>query len=131
MTSKGCALIVEDDDDLRLLMSMVLDYAGYQTTALDSAAPALALAQHDGAPSVDVVDVRMPGMNGHALCRRLKADCRTNAPVLLVSAECSEQDIADGYDAGCDDFLPKPFHADQLLERVERLLLPRPVEVAG
>jgi DNA-binding response OmpR family regulator len=65
----------------------------------------------------------MPDVNGFDLCRRLKADSHTaGRPVLLISAESSPADIAAGFAAGCDDYLPKPFTARELVRRVELLL---------
>jgi DNA-binding response OmpR family regulator len=115
------ALVVDDDDDIRALITTVLARAGYRPDAVDAGAPALASAQADP-PAVYVLDVRMPEMDGHEVCRRLKADPRTSAPVLMVSAEASAADIAAGFEAGCDDFLPKPFSPRELLSRLSDLL---------
>ena len=115
------ALVVDDDDDIRALITTVLARAGYRPDAVDAGRPALASAQADP-PAVYVLDVRMPEMDGHEVCRRLKADPRTSAPVLMVSAEASAADIAAGFEAGCDDFLPKPFSPRELLSRISDLL---------
>ncbi|HEY8300769.1 MAG TPA: response regulator [Jatrophihabitans sp.] len=115
------ALVVDDDDDIRALITTVLARAGYSTGAVDAGRPALASAQADP-PAVYVLDVRMPEMDGHEVCRRLKADPHTSAPVLMVSAEASEADVAAGYEAGCDDFLPKPFSPRELLARLDQML---------
>ena len=115
------ALVVDDDDDIRALITTVLSRAGYAAGAVDAGPPALVSAQADP-PAVYVLDVRMPEMDGHEVCRRLKADPRTSAPVLMVSAEASEADIAAGFEAGCDDFLPKPFSPRELLARIGDLL---------
>lgn len=115
------ALVVDDDDDIRALITMVLARAGYRFGAVDAGAPALVTAKADP-PAVYILDVRMPEMDGHEVCRRLKADPHTSAPVLMVSAEASEQDVAAGFDAGCDDFLPKPFSPRELLNRLDHLL---------
>jgi DNA-binding response OmpR family regulator len=115
------ALVVDDDDDIRELISKVLARAGYDCDAVNAGAPALATAQADP-PAVYVLDVRMPEMDGHEVCRRLKADPRTTAPVLMLSAEASAEDIAAGFEAGCDDFLPKPFSPRELLARLNQLV---------
>jgi DNA-binding response OmpR family regulator len=120
--SKGCALIVDDEEDLRVLVSTILDLNGYRTAAVAGGVQALSLVRQHGAPSVYVVDVRMPQMSGHALCRRLKADERTAGPVLMISAESSPADVDAAFECGCDDFLPKPFSPRQLLERIESLI---------
>ena len=121
MTARPSALIVDDDDDIRALMSVVLAKAGFSPASADCGESALQAAQL-ARPSVYVLDVRMPDINGHDVCRRLKVDERTNAPVLMVSAESSEQDVAAAFDAGCDAFLPKPFAPRELVRQLEQLL---------
>lgn len=115
------ALVVDDDDDIRELISRVLARAGYDYDAVNAGPPALATAQAYP-PAVYILDVRMPEMDGHEVCRRLKADPRTTAPVLMVSAEASAEDIAAGFEAGCDDFLPKPFSPRELVARLNQLV---------
>ena len=74
-------------------------------------------------PEVFVLDVRMPDVNGLDVCRQLKAAAHTaDRPVLLISAESSPADIAAGFAAGCDDYLPKPFTARELVKRVGQLV---------
>lgn len=121
MDGQPAALVIDDDDDIRLLISTILTTAGYRSGAADGGMSALSAARRNP-PAVYVLDVRMPDMNGHDVCRRLKADRRTNAPVLMLSAEASAEDIAAGFAAGCDDFLPKPFRPKELLQRLNQLL---------
>jgi len=115
------ALVVDDDDDIRALLSAVLARAGFDAAVVDGGAGALAAAQASR-PSVYVLDVRMPDMNGHDVCRALKADERTNAPVLMLSAEASEGDVAAAFESGCDAFLAKPFKPRELVGRLEELV---------
>ena len=123
MDGRPTALVIDDDDDIRGLITTVLRNAGSRSDAVDGGVPALSAAAA-GRPSVYVLDVRMPDMHGHDVCRRLKSDDRTSAPVLMVSAEASPDDIAAGYEAGCDDFLAKPFSPRELLRRLNQLLDP-------
>lgn len=123
MTLTNSVLIADDDEDIRALVSMILIRAGFKTKAVDGGAPVLVEAQRDEVPEVFVLDVRMPDVNGLDLCRRLKAEANTaNRPVLLISAESSPADIAAGFAAGCDDYLPKPFTARELVKRVGQLV---------
>jgi two-component system, OmpR family, response regulator len=115
------ALVVDDDDDIRALLSVVLARAGFDAAVVDGGVGALAAAQASP-PSVYVLDVRMPDMNGHDVCRALKADDRTNAPVLMLSAEASERDVAAAFESGCDAFLAKPFAPRELVGRLEELV---------
>ena len=115
------ALVVDDDDDIRALLSVVLARAGFDAAVVDGGVGALAAAQV-ARPSVYVLDVRMPDMNGHDVCRALKADERTKAPVLMVSAEASELDVAAAFASGCDAFMAKPFKPRELVGRLEELV---------
>lgn len=114
-------LVVDDEDDIRALIATVLRNAGYGCTSAEGGLPCLAEAAEDP-PALYVLDVRMPDLHGHEVCRRLKADSSTRAPILMISAEASDADIAAGYGAGCDDFLPKPFSPRELVRRVGELL---------
>lgn len=115
-------LIADDDEDIRALVATILTKAGFHAEAVGGGVPALAVAQRDGA-EVYVLDVRMPDMSGLEVCRQLKANTETSgSPILLISAESSTEDVAAGYAAGCDDYLPKPFSPRELVHRVDQLL---------
>jgi PAS domain S-box-containing protein/diguanylate cyclase (GGDEF)-like protein len=80
-------------------------------------------AARDLAPDLVISDIAMPGMDGYALCRALKDDAELAAvPVLLLTRLTTLQDIVRSLDAGADGFLPKPYDAAQLQERVRRIL---------
>jgi DNA-binding response OmpR family regulator len=123
MTIPDSVLIADDDEDIRALVSMILTRAGYRAEAVDGGVPVLAAAAQPEAPQIYVLDVRMPDLSGLEVCRQLKADAETaDRRVLLISAESSTADIAAGFAAGCDDYLPKPFSARELVQRVGQLL---------
>jgi DNA-binding response OmpR family regulator len=111
-------LIADDDEDIRALVAAVLNNAGFHARAVDGGVPALAADE----PGIYVLDVRMPDMSGLEVCRQLKANGQITSPVLLISAESSNADIAAGFAAGCDDYLPKPFRSSELVRRVDQLL---------
>jgi DNA-binding response OmpR family regulator len=122
MCVASSVLIADDDEDIRMLVSTILTKAGFLAHAVDGGVPALAAASASG-PELYVLDVRMPDMSGLELCRRLKSDSATGSrPVLLISAESSSEDVQAGYEAGADDYLPKPFSPRELVSRVDRLL---------
>ena len=74
-------------------------------------------------PDLLLLDVTMPGVSGLEVCRRVKADPRTaGVPVLLLTGETLVDDRVAGFDAGADDYLPKPFHPRELRARVQALL---------
>ena len=114
-------LVVDDNDDIRALISAILSRAGYSPEAVDGGIPALAAAQRH-APELYVLDIDMPDMSGLDLCQHLKGDHRTNAPVLIVTANATAEAIAASHAAGADGYLPKPFTRRDLLDRVNALL---------
>jgi DNA-binding response OmpR family regulator len=116
-------LIADDDDDLRRLVEVVLLKAGIDAEAVGGGVSALAAARNSRRRLV-VLDVKMPDMSGLEVCRQLKADESTaHSQVLLMSSDFSQDDVAAGYAAGADDYLPKPFRPSELVRRVSRLLI--------
>ena len=114
-------LVVEDNADLRDYIRQSLCSSFRVLTAVDGQ-KGLARA-HEEMPDVVVTDVMMPVMDGIELCRRLKADEATShIPVILLTARDLMQDKAEGYAAGADSYLTKPFSARLLLSRISNLL---------
>ena len=113
-------LLVDDDAGLRALLRTTFEAVDVELEEADNAASA-AGALERAIPDVVVLDVRMPGMDGIELCRRIKGDPRTQdiAVVLLTGSNGRTQ--ADGEAAGCDAFVQKPFSPLELLSVVERL----------
>ncbi len=105
---------------------------GYLVTAVEeglSAEAELLAAQRAGRPfAVAVLDVSMPGLSGLEVCRRLKAaeGCGSTR-VLLMTARAQDTDAEEGYAAGADDYLTKPFSPRELVARVGALLGAQPV----
>ena len=115
-------LIVEDDDDVRWLVQVVLERAGFRTDAVAAGGSALAAARTD-VPRLVVLDVEIPDVDGLEVCRRLKADASTaDSSVLMMSSSTTEEDVTAGYAAGADDYLTKPFTPSELVHRVTRLM---------
>lgn len=115
-------LVVDDDEDIRVLFSAILRRAGYRPRLASSGRQALEQADEQ-VPDLVISDVSMPGLSGLEMCRALKAEPRTAATaVLLVSALSGAQDRAAGLQAGADDYLTKPIRPAVLLEHVESLL---------
>jgi len=114
-------LIVDDTPaNLRVLIEM-LEPAGYAVMAARSGEQALAIAEK-ARPRVILLDVRMPDMDGHEVCRRLKAGAATAAiPVLFVSADPRPEAVAAARAAGGAGYLAKPFRQEEVLARVREL----------
>ena len=114
-------LVVEDHAELREYVGQALSHKFRVLEAADGA-EGLKLAQK-AMPDVVVSDVMMPIVDGYELCRRLKADINTShIPVILLTAKDLMQDKAEGYAAGADSYLTKPFSSRLLLYRIENLL---------
>jgi two-component system response regulator MprA len=112
-------LVADDDPPLRRMLSRVLGAEGFEVSvAADGGAALTAVERH--APDVIVLDVAMPGVDGLAVCRRLRArGLRT--PILMLTARDAVPDRVAGLEAGADDYLVKPFAADELVARLRAL----------
>ena len=116
--SMPTVLVVEDDAANRVLLTRLLERAGYRAITADDGPSGLAAA-FELAPDLVLLDIGLPGMDGLEICRRLRADPRTVAlPVVLLTGRTSVDDVVTGLDAGADDFLGKPFHEAELLARI-------------
>jgi DNA-binding response OmpR family regulator len=114
-------LVVDDDPVILRIVEMVLRGRGIdvatRTTGRDGVRAA-----HDRPPDCAVVDVSMPDMSGLDVCRALRRDELTSdIPIILLTGKGQWLDVASGFDAGADDYLVKPFTAQELLTRVEAL----------
>ncbi len=118
-------LVIEDVADIRRLIRWSLEPEGHVITEASDARRGL-LTLREGRPDVIVLDVMLPGeVDGHMLCRTLKADPRWSAiPVLMLTSLASDRDRATGEKAGATAYLTKPFVPLELVEVVEALLLP-------
>ena len=97
--------IVEDEADIAGLIKFNLESAGYDTVRFDRAEPALARAIASP-PSLILLDIMLPGIDGLELCRRIRAvNELSQVPVIFVTARISEDDRLQGFDAGADDYL--------------------------
>jgi DNA-binding NarL/FixJ family response regulator len=121
---RGTILVVDDDKGFRSLMSTLLEGAGYATVEAAGGEEALEAA-HRQRPSLVVLDVKLPGVAGYEVCRRLKEDLGPDLPVFFVSGVRTEPfDRAAGLLIGADDCLTKPVDPDELLARIRRSAVP-------
>ena len=117
----GPILVVDDDDATRALVGSLLESARLRVAEAKTGESALELAR-GARPRLALVDVFLPGLSGYELCHRLKTEF--GVPVLLVSRPSRESlDSIAGMLLGADACVAKPFAPDDLLERVQRLLM--------
>ena len=115
-------LIVDDDVDSLKLIGLMLKRQGYDVTVADSGGKALSKADAE-IPSLIILDVMMPDMNGLDVCRRLRANPKTaNIPIIMFTAKTLIDDKVKGFEAGADDYLTKPTHPAELANRVKSVL---------
>ncbi|HSL54306.1 MAG TPA: response regulator transcription factor [Pyrinomonadaceae bacterium] len=113
-------LIVEDEKHLAAGLRYNLKAEGYDVEIVGTAEEALALLNHKGF-DVLVLDVMLPGMDGFSLASRLRGQGQF-VPILMLTARGQAQDVLRGFEAGADDYLPKPFDLAVLLARINALL---------
>lgn len=122
MTEQPHILVVDDQVPNRKLLTDLLIANNYAVVIAESGEAALASIRHTK-PDLVLLDVIMPGLDGYAVCRAIRADPSLSIlPVVMVTALDPAEERIRGLDAGADDFISKPFHAPELLARVRSLL---------
>lgn len=115
----GTVLVVDDEPDVRLIARLVLQADGYDVREVSSGAEALAELDASGPPDVLLLDVRMPGIDGWEVLRRLRADpAGPRVPVVVFTADLGVRSEAPAQLADTDVLITKPFQADDLLAAV-------------
>ncbi|HPF36090.1 MAG TPA: response regulator transcription factor [Candidatus Krumholzibacteria bacterium] len=127
--AKETILVVEDEPDILELIRFHLEREGYSTLLCETGEDGLEMAR-DRLPDLVLLDLMLPGLDGKAVCRKLKSDDATaRIPVIMVTARGEESDIVAGLEIGADDYVTKPFSAKVLTARVGAVL--RRVEKGG
>lgn len=124
-------LVVEDERRMAALLEKTLQEEGHQVIVAHDGRAGFEIAR-DAPFDVIVLDLMLPGMDGLAVARKLRA-CRNQTPLLMLTARDAPADIVRGLDCGADDYLTKPFSIDILLARLRavsrRGAIPRPVHL--
>jgi len=114
-------LVIEDDPDILANITHHLGARGYIVDCASDGQRGYALAA-EGDFDLIVLDLMLPRLDGYELCRRLRTQARCNTPVIMVTARDTLDDRLQGFDAGADDYLVKPFALAELSARVKALL---------
>jgi two-component system response regulator MprA len=107
-------LVVDDDQDVRSMVRTVLESEGYAVDVAEDGFAALR-AVDAREPDCVVLDVMMPGMDGHAVLKRIRAGERSSLPVVMLTAAAGDDQAWQAWTEGVDYFLAKPFDAEELL----------------
>jgi DNA-binding response OmpR family regulator/signal transduction histidine kinase len=112
-------LVVDDDPAMRRLLETSLPDAGYQVhTVVESQAALETVIQQP--PDVILLDVMLPGIDGFTLCKQLRE--WTAVPIIMLTARAAEKDVVLGLQLGADDYVTKPFRANELIARIDAVL---------
>jgi DNA-binding response OmpR family regulator len=119
-------LVADDDADVRELVVFRLEHAGYEVISAGDGEEAVALAR-ERKPDLCVIDVMMPKLDGLEVTERLRSTPELAAtPILLLTASAHDSAVQRGMDVGADDYIAKPFSADDFLARCAAALNSRP-----
>ena len=115
-------LVIEDEADIRTLLLFQLGKDGYGAVGAADGESGLRMAK-ETPPNLVILDLMLPGMDGIAVCRKLRKNPGTaSVPVLMLTARSGDEDTVAGLEAGADDYVAKPFSNKVLLARVRSLL---------
>jgi DNA-binding response OmpR family regulator len=121
-TSQVKILVVDDEPDLVSTVEYRLKFANCSVVTASNGQQGLEQAAAEK-PDLILLDTNMPGMNGHEMLERLRADpAIKHIPVIMVTARCEPQDIAAASTRGISDYVTKPFDFAQLLEKIHTVL---------
>lgn len=117
---KNKLLLVEDEPDLRLIVSEVLSDEGYEVLTASTGLEGLNIVKSEK-PDIVVADVMMPVMDGFTMAKEIRK-FNSNVPILFLTAKNTIDDIEEGFETGANDYLKKPFEFRELIVRIRALL---------
>ncbi len=112
-------LVVDDERKIRELVRLYLEHEGYSVLVAESGRNALETAQR-ARPDLLVLDLMLPDLPGEEVARSIRA--RSDVPIIMLTARAGEEDRINGFRAGADDYMTKPFSPRELVVRVEAVL---------
>ncbi len=115
-------LVIDDDELVSRTLQRALKMYDYQVSVAHSGAEGLHLARRHR-PDLVVLDIMMPGTDGYQVCRQVRGDpLLKDVPILFLTAKSKDEDKIEGFQAGADDYLSKPFNMQELQLRIKAIL---------
>ena len=113
-------LVIEDEADLREILSFNLEGEGYGVALAASAEEGLKLL----GPEIDLIllDVMLPGISGYDFARKIRLELHCSQPIIFLTARSTEDDLLQGFSSGGDDYVSKPFSYNELSARIKAVL---------
>lgn len=116
-------VVAEDDEDVQRILEFNLRNEGYDLTVFDNGRDCWDFLWREGAPDVVVLDVKMPGLSGFEVLRKIRDGSRLgDVPVIMLTSRDREEDVVTGFESGADHYVSKPFSPRELVSRIERVL---------
>jgi DNA-binding response OmpR family regulator len=120
--SKKKILIVEDEESLLKLESILLTSKGYEVRGVPNGMAALESLKEEK-PDLILLDIMLPEIDGFEVCRRIKSEPATkHIPIIMLTAKKSREDMARGEQVGADWYITKPFKSAMVIETIQRFL---------
>ena len=116
---KTCVLVADDEPRYVRAIQVNLEASGYKVLAAQDGQMAMELAVNEE-PDLIILDIRMPGLDGYEVCQRIREF--STVPIIMLTALAEDADKVKGLDVGADDYVTKPFSAEELLARVRSVL---------
>ena len=122
MSAEKTVLLVEDNEDNRIVYAMMLEYHGYKIIEATNGEDAIRIA-HEEKPDIILMDISIPGVDGWTATQRIKENPDSQGiPIVAVTAHALPEHRERAEQLGCDGFLTKPCEPRRLLEEVEKLI---------
>lgn len=119
--TKASILVVEDEESLREALKLNLELEGYELTTVDNGPGAIKMVKNEHFDLI-ILDIMLPDMDGIAVCETIRMQ-HNDVPIMFLSARNSSTDRVEGLKKGGDDYLTKPFNLEELLLRVDKLIM--------
>lgn len=119
--SKKTILIIDDEEDIRALVRIRLEMSGYNVIEAGTGQQGIKIAR-EKRPDLILLDIMMPTVNGYQVCWYIKTVEKIHVPIIMLTALSEPRDVKQAEELGADDYIMKPYHSSELLEKIKRLL---------